>query len=391
MQPLVNPHGAILKITYPEINTTLLAITFIESAWLLDDAVDTLPPSRWFAWARQKSYHTCNRPDFILWGLYGKKARDGMKRLLMAMACVCFIAGPLWADDLSDEIKKKFGDLNLSDLNPNIGKDKPAGDKPGDKPPVGNQEQGTAVSPGDSLSASGALPADVVELVWPMIDKDKNGRATDREVFAAIKKLRVYANKKDVTPLQESVQHLANVDGDPTISPDEAIGLLAKVRGERCPTAARAKQYFDRVDRDRSLTLAPQEFAAALTPLGTVGRVMERPLALSLKQIDLDNDNKLTLDECYFSANSLLRVQLATEGDRIASRRPDDWMRMVGAVASLDIDADNVISPLEAIRAQTLLRSFQQIDGNKDRQITASELCDYQSELDLAAWRASSL
>ena len=229
------------------------------------------------------------------------------------------------------------------------------------------------------------LSAEVADVVWQKIDANRDGRATDKEAYAAIKPLRVIANAKESTPLSQSLKKAANRDEVELVSKGEVLAVIAQVRGERCPTAKSAKEFFDRLDANENGTLEGLEMQAALKQLGDVGKVLFRPVGTTVKSMDLNGDNLIGTDEVYLSANAMLRVKLATDGPGIAQRDPGDWLNFVQAVAYLDADADNVVSPVEAMQVKAVGLQFASIDRNRDQKVTVGEFCDYQSQLDLAA------
>ena len=233
--------------------------------------------------------------------------------------------------------------------------------------------------------AESALPADVIDLVWEKIDANRDGRATDREAYAAIKPLRVIANAKEPLPLSAAVKQAANQDDVELVTKAEALELIAVVRGQRCPTAKTAKEFFDQLDTSGNGTLEGLEMQAALKPLGDVGRVLFQPVGTTVKSMDLNDNNVIETNEVYLSANAMQRVKLATDGPGIARRNPADWLNFVQAVSALDVNADNVVSPAEAMQVKAVGLMFANIDRNRDRQVTVAELCDYQDQLDIAA------
>ena len=234
-------------------------------------------------------------------------------------------------------------------------------------------------------STVSSIPADVAELVWSKIDENRDGRATDKEAYAAVKPIRVQANTKDPSALQAALKQAANKDSVDIVSEREALGIIAIVRGERCPTAKAAKSYFDRLDANKNGTLEGPEMQSAMVPLGNVGKVLFQPVGALVKSMDLNDNNLIETDELYLSANAMGRVQLATDGPGIARRKPADWVNFVKAVSFLDVNADNVLSPAEALQVKAVGLQFNNIDRNRDRKVTVSELCDYQAQLDIAA------
>ena len=81
----------------------------------------------------------------------------------------------------------------------------------------------------------------------------------------------------------------------------------------------------------------------------------------------------------------MLLIKLATTGDRIAERNPAQWIQYVHAAANFDIDSDNGISPQEARSNGRLAQLYSQIDRNRDRSITVTELYDYKDHLNAVA------
>ena len=81
----------------------------------------------------------------------------------------------------------------------------------------------------------------------------------------------------------------------------------------------------------------------------------------------------------------MLLIKLATTGDRIAQRNPAQWIQYVHAAANYDVDADNGISPQEARSHRRLTQLYGQIDRDRDRSITVTELYDYKDQLNAVA------
>jgi Ca2+-binding EF-hand superfamily protein len=167
--------------------------------------------------------------------------------------------------------------------------------------------------------------------------------------------------------------------------------LVCEVRGLRCPTAALARTYWESLDDDYSKTVSSEEFASRIEPLGKVGQAMAGMLSNTLKEIDRDDSHAVDEQELYYSANTILRIQLATEGTRIAYRQPEYWLKFVMFVANVDEDADNLVSRQECASFPELRPHFQKIDKDGDTRISASELCDYREHIDdlIAAKRAA--
>lgn len=281
-------------------------------------------------------------------------------------------------DELPSLIPK--GKFDGVDLNPNNLVGKPD-TKPSEKPAQGGGPQ--AYTPG--YAAENALPEDIVDVVWKMIDTDQNKRATDREAAAAIKPLRVKANSKLASPVRDALRKHANMDDNPVVIEKEAIRLIAKVRAARCPTAARMKAFFDSVDTNGNRAIEGNEITATFIPLGLVGQYLLGQLGPQFKAMDMDKSKSIDLDEASYSANAMLRVQLATEGAGTARRNPRDWYQFVTAVAYLDIDADNKVSRLEASAVRGVAAQFAKIDRNRDQLVSVGELCSFKQKLDLAA------
>ena len=193
------------------------------------------------------------------------------------------------------------------------------------------------------------------------------------------------ANAKEPTPVGEAVKKAANRDETDLVSKGEALELIAAVRGERCPTAKAAKEYLNRLDTSGNGTLEGVEMQATLRNLGDVGKVLFRPVGVTVKSMDMNDDNVIQSNEVTLSANAMLRVKLATDGPNISRYNPGDWLNFVQAVAYLDADADNTVSPVEAMQVKSVGLQFNNIDRNRDQKVTVGELCDYQSQLDIAA------
>ncbi len=289
------------------------------------------------------------------------------------------IAPTLQADDegglFGDSLKDKFKGVELS---PQV-----------DAPPTTPSSPTTPTehSPGEvqTDAATKDLPNDIVDALWKMIDANQNRQATDREVMAAIKKLRVMANSKTVTNLRDQVREQANTDDDPLLTTKEAGMLLARVRGVRCPTAKRAEEFFNKMDTNESGKIENNEIAATLSPLGAVGRYLFVQLSPQFMAMDVDRSRTIDLNEAYFSANSLYRIQLATEGASTAQKNPKDWFRFVNAIAYLDVDSDNKVSRREAASVGSVASAFNQIDRDQDQLVSLSELCAYSAKLNLAS------
>ena len=242
--------------------------------------------------------------------------------------------------------------------------------------PFGVEGQGTLGS---------ELSADLADVVWEKIDANRDGRATDKEAYAAIKPIRVIANAKDPLPHTEELRKAANQDEIELVSKGEALQLIATVRGQRCPTAQAAKSFFDQLDTSGNGTLEGVEMQVVLKSLGDVGRVLFQPVGVTVKSMDLNGNNVIETSEVHLSANAMMRVKLATQGEGIARRDPADWLNFVQAVSFLDVDADNVVSPAEATQVKSVALQFSNIDRKRDQQVTVGEFCDYQSQLDIAA------
>ena len=229
-----------------------------------------------------------------------------------------------------------------------------------------------------------ALSVDAIDAVWALIDTNRDGRATDVEIFDAKRDLRRFANHPDRTPICDSIleQYDANADG--VINSKEAFACLSEVRGERCPTAARAREFWLTLDNNHNGAVEPAEFHALLRPLGRVGEAMAGMLDNTLDAIDEDNDDRVVELEVYRRANAMLLIQLATEGDNIASRDPSEWISYVFAVANLDLNADNTVSPAESLAISELSQNFGKVDKNHDYALTVSELCDFKELINAA-------
>lgn len=240
-------------------------------------------------------------------------------------------------------------------------------------------------------AASSSVRQDVGDAVWKLIDANGDGRATDREAYAAIRDVRKLANAGDESDLHAAVRKAANTDDVLLVNKAEALGLIAVVRGERCPTAKAAKTYFDTLDSSDNGTLEPAEMQTALAPLGKVGLALFQPVGITVKSMDLNGNNVIETDELYLSANAMMRVKLAIDGEGIAQRNPNDWLKFVSAVAYMDVNADNVVSPSEATQIASIGSQFKKIDANGDSQVTIVEICEYQAELDLRAYLAQSV
>jgi Ca2+-binding EF-hand superfamily protein len=243
----------------------------------------------------------------------------------------------------------------------------------------------------DGMPPKTALSGDAVDMIWKIIDANQDNRATDREVAKSVRGVRAVANHKESTPVRESIRAQFDIDKSGSLEKKEAIALVCEVRGLRCPTAALARTYWESLDDDNSKTVSSEEFASRIEPLGKAGQAMAGMLSNTLKEIDRDDSHAVDEQELYYSANTIRRIQLATEGTRIAYRQPKYWLKFVVFVANLDEDADNLVSRQECASLPGLRPHFQKIDKNRDTRMSASELCDYREHIDhlIAAARAA--
>ena len=226
----------------------------------------------------------------------------------------------------------------------------------------------------------GALSANAADAVWALIDANEDARATDKEVFDARRDLRRLANHPESTPVRDVILERYDADDNGQLDVDESFVCLSEVRGDRCPTAARAREYCASIDSDGNGAVEPEEFYALLRPLGRVGEAMAGLLDGTLDAIDRDDNDRIEELEVNRRANAVLLIQLATTGDNISGRDPGEWIRYVAAVAQLDYNADNVVSPQEASAIGQLARHFGRADSNSDQTLTVSELCDYKDQ-----------
>jgi Ca2+-binding EF-hand superfamily protein len=319
---------------------------------------------------------------------------DEMKAAIScSLLTIILLAGVLVlrADDgglLGDALKDKFKGVNPTgkiDNPPSTPATAPAAEQSQVSPDYSPNQLLTSETTTANNQAEASLPTDMVDAVGKMIDANKNQQATDRELVAAIKPLRVKANSKVVSSLRDQLRSHGNTDDEPLLTTKEAGMLLAKVRGLRCPTAKRVAVFFKTVDVDGSGKIENNEIAAMLRPLGAVGQYLFVQLSPQFKAIDVDRSKTIDLNEAYYSANSLFRIQLATEGASTARRNPQDWFRMVNAVAYLDVDSDNRVSRREAASVGSVAVAFARIDRNRDQQVSLSELCNYSALLNLAS------
>lgn len=234
---------------------------------------------------------------------------------------------------------------------------------------------------GSSRETAIAISGDAVSAVWALIDVNKNGRATDKEVYEARRSIRRLANHPDPTAIRDEIRQEYDTDGDGVISTAEGFVCLSQVRGERCPTAANAREYWLSLDSDHSGAVEPSEFHELLRPLGRVGEAMESLLDNTLAAIDEDDNHRVVELEVYRRANAMLLIQLATEGENIAAREPIAWITYVFAVANLDMDASNNVSAQESLALSEFAECFETIDTNDDYSVTVSEMCDFRDEL----------
>lgn len=249
--------------------------------------------------------------------------------------------------------------------------------------PASNYEQQTG--------AKAELPADVIDAVWKAIDANQDGRATDREAYDAIKPVRVAANSKKESSLRDALRKAGDADESGLLTQAEALSVIARVRGAKCPTAQNAAAYFKRLDANQDQQLDGPEVRGLLAPLGAVGRALFQPVGVTAKYMDLNNDDIISEEEVYLSANAMLRIQLATDGNGIARRDPEDWLKFVNAISAMDIDADNQVSQVEARQVAAIGGQFGRIDRNRNYQISIDELCEYQDALDLTAYLSASV
>jgi Ca2+-binding EF-hand superfamily protein len=250
------------------------------------------------------------------------------------------------------------------------------------------------ITPGrDATGPQEVLPADATDAVWKLIDANKDNRGTDRELDAALKPLRRLANHPDPTLVRDAIRDRYDIDKSNLIDKEEAIQCLCEVRGLRCPTAAQARTFWQSLDTDNSNSVGPDEFRALLSPLGNVGKVLTSILNNTLAVIDRDKDGEIEETEVYYSANTILRIQLATVGKGIAQREPYDWLKYVMVVAQFDMDADNTISPQESLAISPLASNYRNIDKNNNQEVSVEELYDYREKIAkaIAAARAARL
>ena len=244
--------------------------------------------------------------------------------------------------------------------------------------------QGTPL-PGASPDGSGELSKEAVDAVWSIADKNRDGHATDREIFDARRSVRRLANSKKPSTVRDELLKKFDANGNGQLENDEAVACLAGVRGMRCPIAARARAYWESLDTDNDAAVEPEEFRAVLAPLGNVGRAMVGMLDGTMDAIDRDDNLRVDELEVNRRANAMLLIKLATTGDRIAQRNPAQWIQYVHAAANFDIDSDNGISPQEALAHGGLAKLYGRIDRNRDRSITVTELYDYKDHLNAVA------
>ena len=279
-----------------------------------------------------------------------------------------------------DELRSKFEGIDLNPANL-VG-------KPGDAVKSGGSSTSTKpITPSPTTSSVENaqfpnVPVEVADLVWPMIDQDGNGSASDREAMAAVKPLRVAANSKTASDSRDTLRAAMAVEESMVVSVQQAILLIAKVRGQCCPTALRAREVLQQFDADATKQIESADVVQLLRPLGAVGGAISGQIGATFKSMDLNESKSVDYEEAMFSANALMRIRLATLDSAVANRSPKDWYKFVNAVAYLDMDCDNQVSPLEARGAGSIAAAFQGIDGNGDSFITVAELSGFQQRLD---------